>query len=223
MALAIFDLDHTLLSDDSDNLWGQFLVDEGVVDATTYKARNDEFYEHYKQGTLDIHAYLAFVLKPLTEHPLEHMLALRARFVKQRIEPVIAPQAPALIQRHKDAGDTLLIITATNEFITAPIAERLGIEHLIAPIPECIDGRYTGHIVGEPSFQGGKIVRLEQWLEQRPEPQDTFSERYFYSDSHNDLPLLKQVEHPIAVDPDDTLHQHAKQAGWPVISLRGNA
>jgi len=216
VALAIFDLDHTLLSGDSDHSWGQYLVDRKLVDPEENKRRNDYFYEQYKAGTLDIHEFLAFALKPLTEHPLEMMLTEREQFLKERIEPLISQKSRDLIQKHKDQGDALLIITATNGFVTHPIAELLGIDDIIAPEPEFVDGAYTGGIVGIPSFQHGKVTRLNSWLE---EQQLTLEGSYFYSDSHNDLPLLEIVDNPVAVDPDDTLKAKAEQQGWPIISL----
>jgi HAD superfamily hydrolase (TIGR01490 family) len=220
VALAIFDLDHTLLDGDSDHAWGQYLVDAGLVDAQVHKHRNDHFYEQYKAGTLNIHEYLEFAMKPLTQYSLEAMLAEREKFLQQRVVPLISQKSRDLIAHHKRLGDTLLIITATNGFVTYPIAELLGIDHIIAPHPEFIDGGYTGKTVGTPSFQGGKVVRLNDWLsEQGYELQDS----WFYSDSHNDLPLLEIVDHPVAVDPDDKLRTIAGQRGWPVISLRDDA
>lgn len=216
MALVIFDLDHTLLSGDSDHAWGQYLVDRGLVEPAEHQRRNDYFYQQYQAGTLDIHEYLAFALKPLTQHPLELMLAERQRFLDERIKPLISQKSRDLIAKHQQAGDTLLIITATNGFVTYPIAGLLGIEHIIAPEPELIDGNYSGAIVGIPSFQHGKVTRLQQWLEDK---QLDLSGSYFYSDSHNDLPLLELVDHPVAVDPDDILNARAQQQGWPVISL----
>lgn len=216
MALAIFDLDHTLLSGDSDHAFGQYLVDRQLVDPAEHQRRNDYFYQQYKAGTLDIHEYLDFALKPLTEHPRALLEAERERFIEERIKPLISQKSRDLIQKHRDAGDTLLIITATNGFVTYPIAEVLGIEHIIAPHPELIDDCYTGRIVGIPSFQDGKVTRLNDWLEQQ---QLSLAGSYFYSDSHNDLPLLERVDHPVAVDPDDTLKARAEQQGWPIISL----
>ncbi|ASP40816.1 phosphoserine phosphatase [Bacterioplanes sanyensis] len=217
MALAIFDLDHTLISGDSDHAWGQYLVDRQLVDAEEHQRRNDEFYRQYQAGDLDIHAYLAFALAPLTRYPREQMEAERAQFIQQRIVPLITERSRALIQHHKEQQDQLLIITATNGFVTYPIAAELGIEDIIAPHPEEIDGRYTGRIVGEPSFQQGKVTRLQQWMEDKG---CDLAGSFFYSDSHNDLPLLREVSHPVAVDPDDTLRQYAQQHGWDIISLR---
>ena len=217
MALAIFDLDHTLLSGDSDHAWGQYLVDRGLVDPAIHQQRNDHFYEQYKSGTLDIHEYLEFAMRPLTQYDTEQMLAERERFLIERIDPLITQHARDLIEKHRAAGDVLLIITATNGFVTYPIAARLDIEHIIAPHPEVVDGRYTGKTVGIPSFQGGKVTRLNDWI---AEHQHSLEGSYFYSDSHNDLPLLLIVDHPVAVDPDDTLKAAAEAAGWPIISLR---
>ena len=219
MALAIFDLDHTLLSGDSDHAWGQFLVDNKIVDPSHYQQQNDYFYEQYKSGGLDINQYLSFVLKPLTENPLNLMLELRARFIEERIKPLITQQSRDLIAQHRHAGDDLLIITATNSFITRPIADLLGFEELIAPEPEVIDGQYTGTITGIPSFQQGKVVRLERWLEEK---RIDLAGAFFYSDSHNDLPLLNIVDNPVAVDADERLTETAKSNGWPIISLRNS-
>lgn len=217
MALAIFDLDHTLLDGDSDHAWGQYLVDTGLVDAAVHKHRNDHFYEQYKAGTLDIHEYLAFAMKPLTQYPLKRMLAAREAFLKERILPLVSQKSRDLIAHHKRLGDTLLIITATNGFVTYPIAELLGIDHIIAPHPEFLEGGYTGRTVGTPSFQHGKVIRLNEWLQEQG---FELPGSWFYSDSHNDLPLLEIVDHPVAVDPDERLRAAAEQRGWPVISLR---
>lgn len=219
MALAIFDLDHTLLSGDSDHAWGQFLVDSKIVEPEHHQRQNDYFYEQYKLGTLDIEEYLAFALKPLTEQPLATMLALRETFIEERIKPLITDKARALIAKHQQAGDELLIITATNAFVTRPIASLLGFEELIAPEPEIIDGQYTGGITGIPSFQQGKVTRLDIWLKER---QTDLTGAFFYSDSHNDLPLLNIVDNPVAVDADEILTNTARQNGWPIISLRNN-
>ncbi|MGD2083125.1 MAG: HAD family hydrolase [Chromatiales bacterium] len=217
MALAIFDLDNTLLGDDSDYLWGRFLAERGIVDAQRYERENDRFYREYKDGRLDIQEFLRFSLRPLAEHPVAELHAWRERFIAEKIEPVILAAGRELLARHRAAGDTLLIITATNAFVTAPIAERLGVPHLIATEPELEAGRYTGKVAGVPSFREGKIARLEAWLGARGE---TLRGSWFYSDSHNDIPLLDRVDHPVAVDPDDRLAAHARNRGWPVISLR---
>ena len=217
MALALFDLDNTLLGGDSDYLWGRFLVEQGIVDGDAYEQQNQIFYDQYKAGTLDIQAFLAFSLRPLAAHPPALLYAWREEFLTRLIDPIVLPEARALVQRHRAAGDTLVIITATNRFVTAPIAARFGIEHLIATEAEMHDGRYTGRSVGIPCFQGGKVERLQQWL--REQGAD-LADSWFYSDSHNDLPLLERVAHPVAVDPDDKLAQHARRRGWPVMSLR---
>ena len=219
MALAIFDLDHTLLSGDSDHVWGQFLVDTKIVEPEHHQRQNDYFYEKYKAGCLDIEEYLTFALKPLTEQPLEKMLTLRETFIEQRIKPLITDKARALISKHQQAGDELLIITATNAFVTRPIATLLGFVELIAPEPEFIEGQYTGGITGIPSFQQGKVTRLEMWL---AEKQIDLAGAFFYSDSHNDLPLLNIVDNPIAVDADEILTETAIRNGWPIISLRND-
>lgn len=217
MALALFDLDNTLLAGDSDYLWGVFLVEKGVVDGDLYERENNRFYKEYLEGRLDIEAWLKFSLKPLKENALEHLYQWREEFLRSKIDPIILPTARLLIQKHRQAGDILLIITATNSFVTAPIAERLGIDNLIASDPEMIDGRFTGKVAGDPSFHEGKVKRLKHWLQGR---NLDLSGSYFYSDSHNDIPLLKLVDNPIAVDPDDTLVSYAKDRQWPIISMR---
>ena len=220
MSLAIFDLDNTLLSDDSDYLWGKFLAQQGIVDGELYERQNQKFYDDYKNGNLDIFAFLSFSLKPLSELPAAQLATLHSQFMQQCIIPVIAPGTAALLDKHRSRGDTLLIITATNRFITAPIAEQLAIPHLLATEAEMVDGMYTGNVAGTPCFQEGKVTRLNEWL---VDQQEDLNGSWFYSDSHNDLPLLKMVSHPIAVDPDTTLRQYADQQGWPVISLRESA
>ena len=217
MALAIFDLDNTLLDGDSDYLWGVFLSEKGIVDRDYYEQENQRFYDDYKAGRLDIYAFLRFSLRPLKENSLEALLAWREEFMRDCIEPIILPAGRALIEKHRNAGDTLLIVTATNAFVTAPIAERLGVEHLIATDPEMVDGRYTGEVAGEPSFKEGKVIRLHRWL--GAHSQD-LSGSSFYSDSHNDIPLLEKVENPVAVNPDEQLAARAEVSGWPVISLK---
>ena len=219
MELAIFDLDNTLLKGDSDYLWGRFLVQRNMVDGEFYERENKRFYEEYKAGTLDIFEFLRFSLRPLAENDLATLSALRQEFIDTEIEPIILPQARQLIKEHRDQGRMLLIITATNRFVTEPIAERLGVENLIATEPEFKDGRYTGEVSGVPSFREGKVECLSTWLTQNG---CNLASSWFYSDSHNDLPLLEMVTHPIAVDADDTLRQHAESKGWPVISLRND-
>ncbi|MBP9712958.1 MAG: HAD family hydrolase [Sterolibacterium sp.] len=222
MNLALFDLDNTLLATDSDFEWAQFLIEQGVLDREIQEARNIEFYEHYKAGTLDIQAFLDFQMQPLAHHTRQQLDAWHEKFMTRHIRPHIAQGASALIEQHRAAGDLLAIVTATNSFVTGPIARELGIAHLIATIPgqDSRSGRYTGKPVGTPAFRTGKIARTEAWLESLGLWWGSFQETRFYSDSHNDLPLLEQVSHPVAVDPDDNLRAHAQRLGWPVISLR---
>lgn len=217
MALAIFDLDNTLLGGDSDYLWGRFLVEQGRVDGETYERENLRYYREYQAGRLDIHEFLRFALKPLSEHDPVTLASWRERYLSEKIAPIMLPKARDLVERHRASGDTLLIITATNSFITGPIAAAFGIEHLIATEPEFIAGRYTGNVAGTPCFRDGKVERLKDWLAQHGK---TLDDSWFYSDSHNDLPLLGLVTHPIAVDPDEALREQATARGWPVISLR---
>lgn len=217
MSLAIFDLDNTLLSIDSDHAWGEFLLEQGAVDADAYREANDRFMADYEAGTLDIHAFLAVVLRPLADNSPEQLAAWHQQFMASKIEPSILPKGEELLARHRSRGDTLLIITATNRFITGPIAERLGVDYLIAVEPEIRDGRYTGKVSGTPSYREGKVKRLEEWLLDRGL---TLDDAWFYSDSHNDLPLLQLVENPVAVDPDPTLREEAEKRGWRIMSLR---
>jgi len=221
MKLAIFDLDHTLLAGDSDYAWGNFLVDKGVVDAEYYRQKNDEFYQQYQAKTLDILAYQAFVLAPLTTLSSSERERLHNHFMAEVIEPLRQEKADQLIAKHSDNGDTLLVITATNRFIAAPIVQMMGIPNLLATDPEVIDDSFTGSIVGTPCFQGGKITRLEQWLvEQKRLYQHVFTHTTFYSDSINDAPLLEYVDTAIAVDPDEKLSALANEKRWPIISLK---
>ncbi|CAH1043939.1 HAD family hydrolase [Halomonas sp. TD01] len=217
MSLAIFDLDNTLISIDSDHAWGEFLLEQGAVDPIAYREANERFMADYNAGTLDMAAFLEMALKPLAENTPEQLAAWHQQFMASKIEPNILPKAEELLARHRTKGDTLLIITATNRFITAPIADRLGVDALIAVEPEIADGRYTGRVAGTPSYREGKVTRLKQWLEGQ---EFTMDGAWFYSDSHNDLPLLEQVEHPVAVDPDDTLRQVAEERQWRIMSLR---
>ncbi|MGR4067351.1 HAD-IB family hydrolase [Halomonas sp. LR3S48] len=217
MSLAIFDLDNTLLSIDSDHAWGEFLLEQGAVDAEAYREANDRFMADYEAGTLDIHAFLAVALRPLAENSPEQLAAWHQQFMASKVEPSILAKGEELLARHRSRGDTLLIITATNRFITGPIAQRLGVDHLIAVEPEVRDGRYTGKVSGTPSYREGKVKRLEEWL---AGTDLTLDDAWFYSDSHNDLPLLQLVEHPVAVDPDPTLREEAEKRGWRIMSLR---
>lgn len=220
MNLVLFDLDNTLLAGDSDYEWGRFLIDKGVVDGDHYEAKNRAFYEDYKAGRLDIYAFLAFALRPLATHARDQLDAWHAEYMATRIRPMITPAARDLVKRHLDTADLVAVITATNGFVTGPIAREFGIPNLIATEPEEKDGRFTGEIAGTPCFREGKIARLEQFLEARGTRLDCLDDSRFYSDSLNDLPLLEQVKHPVAVDPDPTLRAHAEARGWPVISLR---
>lgn len=219
MPLAIFDLDNTLLDGDSDYAWGQFLIERGVVDGREYKTRNDAFYAAYKTGTLDIYAFLRFALQPLAAHARAQLDAWHAEFMQEKIRPMILPAARQLIDTHRRRGDTLLIITATNRFITAPIARELGIDNLLATDPAEVDGRFTGEVAGTPCFQDGKVTRVREWLKTTGH---TLTDSSFYSDSHNDLPLLKLVSKPVAVNPDPVLAAEARRRGWPILDLRGD-
>ncbi|MEW5839179.1 MAG: HAD family hydrolase [Pseudomonadota bacterium] len=217
MNLAIFDLDNTLLAGDSDYLWGRFLCARGIVDAAHYEAANQQFYEDYKQGTLDIDAFLRFSLAPLARHSIAQLTAWHQAFMQEMIEPIILPKALALIEKHRAQGDYPIIITATNAFVTEPIARRMGVSDILATQPEIQDGRYTGGYLGTPTFQQGKIKALHDWSQAQDAP---FAKTWFYSDSRNDLPLLEQVTHPVAVDADPVLSAEAERRGWPQISLR---
>lgn len=219
MSLAIFDLDNTLIADDSDYLWGQFLVDQGIVDKEQYEHANAKFYEDYRQGKLDIVEFLNFSLQPLADNEPEQLYQWREQFIEQIITPILLKPAQQLIDKHRARGDTLLVITATNRFVTEPIVKLYGIDNLLATTPEFIDGRYTGGFMGVPCFREGKVTLLEAWLENSPH---TLKGSWFYSDSHNDLPLLSLVDNPVAVDPDEKLVEAAKQADWSIISLRNN-
>lgn len=217
MALVLFDLDNTLLSGDSDYLWGVFLADQGIVDRDYYERENQRFYDEYKQGTLDIYEFLAFSLKPLAENTPESLRVLQQQFVEEKIRPIMSPASFELIDKHRQRGDTLVVITATNSFVTGPIAAAYGIDNLLATEPEKNGQGYTGKVDGIPCFQHGKVTRLQTWLKDN---NMNLNDSWFYSDSHNDLPLLKLVTHPIAVDPDEALSEVARTENWPIISLR---
>jgi HAD superfamily hydrolase (TIGR01490 family) len=218
--LALFDLDNTLLNGDSDYEWGQFMCDRGLVERAAYEAQNRVYYEQYVAGTLDIHEYLGFALRPLARHTAAELERWHEEFMQTRIRPMILPAARALVRRHLAAGELCAVITATNSFVTAPIARELGIEHLIATEPERRDGRFTGRVAGTPCFRDGKLVRLDQWLAGLGRRLADFETSTCYSDSHNDLPLLERVTRPVAVDPDETLAREAALRGWERISLR---
>jgi len=220
MNLVLFDLDNTLLNGDSDFEWAQFLISKGVLDREVHEARNVEFYDHYKAGTLDIHAFLDFQLAPLARHPRAELDAWHLEFMTTRIRPIIGAPARALVRRHLDEGCLCAIVTATNSFVTGPIAREFGIPHLVATIPAQEDGAFTGKPRGTPAFKAGKIERVDAWLESLGLWRGAFERSWFYSDSHNDLPLMSLVSDPVAVDPDDTLRGHATSHGWPILSLR---
>jgi HAD superfamily hydrolase (TIGR01490 family) len=215
--LALFDLDNTLLAGDSDFEWAQFLIEQGVLDREVYEAQNQAFFDQYKAGTLNIHEFLDFQLKPLSRHPRTVLDQWHRDYMKQKIHPMLRDAARALVEQHRD--DVRVMVTATNSFVTAPIARLFGIEHLIATEPEQRNGEFTGGVTGLPCFKEGKPRRLEAWLSARGETLRSYAKSWFYSDSHNDLPLLRLVSHPVAVDPDDKLRAHAVEAGWPVMSL----
>ncbi|MDF2447338.1 MAG: phosphoserine phosphatase [Moraxellaceae bacterium] len=217
MTLAIFDLDNTLLAGDSDHAWGEFLVERGHVDGAYYKAQNDRFYSDYCRGQLDIIAYSEFVFTVLAREPADTLADWHRDFMREKVTGMILPRGRELLRQHREQGHRLVIITATNRFITAPIARELGVTDLIATEPETRDGRYTGRVAGVPCYQHGKIERLQQWLAETGESVDG---AWFYSDSRNDIPLLEYVTHPVAVDPDEPLRAHAASNGWAVLSLR---
>ncbi len=217
MGLALFDLDNTLLDGDSDYAWGQFLAEVGAVDREVYERTNQRFYDEYRAGTLDIQAFLAFALEPLARHPHPQLLAWRASFIATCIEPMVKPAARAMLQAHANAGDTPVIITATNSFVTRPIADLLGVPHLIATEPETEGGRFTGKVAGVPCFREGKLIRLNAWMQARGLD---LRDSTFYSDSHNDIPLLEAVSRPIVVDADPALAAHARVRRWPALHLK---
>ena len=217
VSLALFDLDNTLIGGDSDYLWGCFLAEHGIVDGAVYERANQRFYDQYKAGVLDINEFLRFQLKPLAEHDMHTLEQWRSQYIDEKITPILLPKAQTLIDEHRSRGDTPVIITATNSFITRPIAGLYGVEYLLATEPEIINDRYTGNVAGAPCFQDGKVDNITTWLAAASE---TLADSWFYSDSHNDLPLLNRVTHPVAVDPDDILQQHASEHDWQVMSLR---
>jgi HAD superfamily hydrolase (TIGR01490 family) len=222
MNLALFDLDNTLLTGDSDFEWAQFLISKGVVDRELQEAKNIQFYEQYKAGTLDIYEFLNFQLAPLTRHSRQELDAWHGEYMARHILPIIGQPARTLVNQHLDAGDLCAIVTATNSFVTGAIGREFGIPHLIGTIPTVNpeNGRFSGSPSGTPSFREGKIARVEAWLESLGLWWGSFADSYFYSDSHNDLPLMTKVKTPIAVDPDEKLHAHASEMGWKIITLR---
>jgi len=220
MELALFDLDNTLLAGDSDYEWAQFLIERGVLDRERYEAQNDEFFRQYQAGTLDIHEFLDFQLAPLARHPRGELDAWHAAFMDAKVRPMIGRRARELVAKHRDSGALCAIVTATNSFVTTPIAREFGVTHLVATEPEVRAGSFTGKVAGIPCFRDGKVTRIEQWLTGIGQPLASFRASWFYSDSHNDLPLLERVTAPIAVDPDEHLRRVAESRGWPVLSLR---
>ena len=213
VALAIFDLDNTLIAGDSDHAWGEYLVEKNIVSADLYKQANDKFLADYQNGCLNIEEYLSFALKPLADNNLEDLNRWRQDFLNTKIKPLILPKALELVEKHKQQGDYLLIITATNRFVTELIANEFGMNDLIATEPEKNASGYTGKVFGTPSFKEGKIIRLNEWLGSN---EHSISDAYFYSDSHNDIPLLELVDNPIGVDPDDILRRHCETQKWPI-------
>ena len=221
--LALFDLDHTLLPIDSDHEWGRFLVKIGVVDATHYASENERFYADYKAGRLDIYGFLDFALKPLSEHSREQLNTWHQQFMQEMILPNLKSSALDLVKKHQDQGDMCCVVTATNSFVTKPIAQAFGIKDIVATEPEVIGnpetGNFSGKVAGIPNFKEGKVTRVESWLASQNLHWDNLISSYFYSDSINDLPLLEKVMHPIATNPDDRLRDQANKRSWPILEL----
>ena len=218
MSLAIFDLDNTLIGGDSDYLWGEFLCDEGIIsDRQSFEKKNDYFYQQYELGLLDIYAWAEFSFEILSHYSINELEAFHVKFMAQKIEPIFLEKAQDCINSHKKNGDTVLVITASNSFVTAPIVKRYGINHLIATEPEIVSGRYTGKVSGIPCFKSGKIENLMPWLERNSE---SLKDSTFYSDSHNDLPLLELVDNPVAVNADKILAKIAQTKGWDILNWR---
>ncbi|HTQ74135.1 MAG TPA: HAD family hydrolase [Burkholderiales bacterium] len=217
--LALFDLDNTLLSGDSDYEWAQFLIERGMLDRSEYEAKNERFFHQYKEGRLDIHEFLAFQLAPLARHPREELDRWHAEFMRTRVLPMVRSKGRELVGKHLAQNHLCAIVTSTNSFITAPIARELGVAHLLATELEVRGGRFTGRPSGTPSFRLGKVTRLAEWLGGRGQTLASFAASWFYSDSHNDLPLLERVTYPVAVDPDEVLRGEALARGWKIISL----
>ena len=214
MALAIFDLDKTLINGDSDFLWGEFMSEIGAVDVNTYQAKNQYFFDQYALGKLNINEYLEFCLEPLSQHDMPTLNAWHQHFMEAKINDILLPKAQEVVDEHRAKGDKLLVITATNSFVTAPIVKRYGIDNLLATNPEVKNNQFTGKVLGEPCFQQGKVAHLKQWLSKT---QESMRGAYFYSDSHNDLPMLELVEHPVAVHADQKLQSIAKDRNWPIL------
>ncbi|MCX7945720.1 MAG: HAD-IB family hydrolase [Hydrogenophilus sp.] len=221
MELTLFDLDNTLIAGDSDYEWANFLARHGLVDPIEHEAKNRVFYQDYLAGTLDIHAFLRFQLAPLARYERSMLEALRASFLAELFPRLFLPKAREAVAQAQARGDLVAIVTATNSFVTGPIARYYGVEHLIATIPAVEHGRFTGLWRGTPAFQAGKIERVELWLESLGYWWSSFTTVRFYTDSHNDLPLLERVDEPMVVDPDPTLAVVARRRGWPILSFRG--
>jgi HAD superfamily hydrolase (TIGR01490 family) len=220
MNLTLFDLDGTLIPVDSDHAFGGFMVEVGWVDGAVWGARNDEFFAQYNAGTLDLPAYIEFATSAFRSRPLKEALAMRERFMAEVMQPALRPEAVALVEKHRAAGDLIALVTATNEFVTEPIAEAFGIEHLIAvQLERDAAGRYTGAVRGVPSFREGKIARVDDWLQGLGAQWRDFERVNFYSDSTNDLPLLERVSHPVATNPSPALARIAAERGWPQLQL----
>lgn len=220
MNLALFDLDHTLIPLDSDYEWGQFLVRIGAVESVAFARRNAAFYAQYEAGVLDPVEYLEFALGTLAQFPRKQLDAWHAQFMEEVIQPAILPAALDLIKKHQDADDLVAIITATNRFVTAPIAQALGVGTLIAAEPELTaTGEISGKLHGIPTSGPGKVIHTNAWLAARGKTLDSFTRSYFYSDSQNDIPLLSAVTHPVATNPNALLKAHAEAQGWPILTL----
>ncbi len=218
MTLALFDLDNTLIAGDSDHLWGEFLLKHGHVEDEEFRQQNDAYYADYLRGELDMDAYLRFALEPLTYFTAAQLRQLHEQFMRESIEPIWLPKAEALVEQHRKLGHRLAVITATNRFIVEPIVDRFEIDDLICSEPEVIAGTYTGEFIGTPCYAEGKVTCMGEWLKKNPG--ENLDEAWFYSDSHNDLPLLSRVTNPVAVDPDEKLAEQAKKEGWAILSLR---
>ncbi|MDR2364321.1 MAG: HAD-IB family hydrolase [Zoogloeaceae bacterium] len=219
MQLALFDLDNTLLRGDSDFAWAEFLIEKGALAQTTQRAKNQKFMAEYEAGTLDMEAFLAFQLAPLAAQPRATLDAWREEFMAAKARPMISEAARAKVNEHQRAGHLCALVTATNSFIVGPIAREFGIAHLIATIPACERGAFTGKVRGVPAYRAGKVARVEDWLEAQGLYWGSFTASWFYSDSHNDLPLLEKVRHPVAVNPDARLAKIAAERGWEIIEL----
>lgn len=220
MKIALFDLDSTLLPIDSDHSWGAFTQQIGWVDAQVFKQQNDVFYQQYKEQILNIDEYVAFTTQAIRAKGMREALKARVQFMQQMIEPHILPQARAVVDQRMDAGYKCILVTATNDFVTFPIAQAFGFKHLIATTLEYnAQGELTGNYVGVPSFREGKVQRVAQWLQERGHDWQMLEDSVFYSDSMNDFPLLSQVRHPVVTNPDKLLEAEAKQRGWPILRL----